>query len=152
MKITAAHIGIDGTKLQGEESCDILDMASDPEFRAKGVIKYDIFAQLAGSDLVTRGVLETEFEACCAKCGRDFTFTARVDSFTHVYPIRNKSDVIDLTSDIREDIILVLPSIAVCSPSCKGLCARCGKNLNEGPCACDEESENNCWNVFDVLD
>ena len=69
MKITAAHIGIDGTKLQGEESCDILDMASDPEFRAKGVIKYDIFAQLAGSDLVTRVFLKRNSKPAARNAG-----------------------------------------------------------------------------------
>ena len=27
----------------------------------------------------------------------------------------------------------------VCKEDCKGICSRCGKNLNEGPCGCKEE-------------
>lgn len=44
---------------------------------------------------------------------------------------------LDLDELLREDILLDLPSKFLCSPDCKGLCPRCGKNLNEGPCGCD---------------
>ena len=34
----------------------------------------------------------------------------------------------------RKDVFL-------CSEDCKGLCAVCGKNLNEGPCDCKPEPD-----------
>lgn len=47
---------------------------------------------------------------------------------------------IDLTLPLREQILLAQPIKPVCRPECKGLCSTCGKNLNEGPCDCDDES------------
>jgi uncharacterized protein len=47
---------------------------------------------------------------------------------------------IDLTYPVREHILLTQPIKPVCRPDCKGLCINCGKNLNEGPCECDDES------------
>ena len=35
------------------------------------------------------------------------------------------------------DILLQLPSKYLCREDCKGLCAKCGQNLNEGECGCD---------------
>lgn len=46
---------------------------------------------------------------------------------------------LDLDELLREDILLDLPSKYLCSPDCKGLCPKCGKNLNEGDCGCDRK-------------
>ena len=32
------------------------------------------------------------------------------------------------------------PSRVLCKEDCRGLCIRCGRNLNEGPCSCEEEA------------
>jgi uncharacterized protein len=39
---------------------------------------------------------------------------------------------VDLTANMREDIILELPQRALCAEDCKGLCPHCGKDLNKG--------------------
>jgi uncharacterized protein len=49
----------------------------------------------------------------------------------------NKGElVIDPAPEIREEIILDYPFKPLCRPDCKGLCPKCGKNLNEGGCKC----------------
>lgn len=45
-------------------------------------------------------------------------------------------DVIELRDTIQEQVVLSFPVHPVCTPECKGLCPRCGENLNQGPCAC----------------
>lgn len=50
-----------------------------------------------------------------------------------------EGDRFDLGEVIRERIVLDEPMKHVCSEDCKGLCQKCGKNLNEGPCGCAEE-------------
>lgn len=45
-------------------------------------------------------------------------------------------DAIDFGPDVREHVILALPMKAVCREDCRGLCPRCGANLNRGPCKC----------------
>ncbi|THJ22712.1 MAG: DUF177 domain-containing protein [Nitrospira sp. CG24E] len=46
---------------------------------------------------------------------------------------------LELAPMLREHLILSAPMQPLCSDDCLGLCARCGKNLNEGPCQCAEE-------------
>ena len=43
---------------------------------------------------------------------------------------------LDVTEDIRQEILLSYPVEYVCKEGCLGLCAHCGKNLNEGVCGC----------------
>jgi uncharacterized protein len=46
---------------------------------------------------------------------------------------------LELASMLREHVILSAPMQPLCSDDCLGLCARCGKNLNEGPSQCAVE-------------
>ena len=46
---------------------------------------------------------------------------------------------LDLAPMLREHVILSAPMQPLCSDHCLGLCAQCGKNLNEGPCHCAAE-------------
>ena len=50
-----------------------------------------------------------------------------------------EGEKLDLDELIYSDIILLTPSKYVCSDDCKGLCPVCGKNLNEGDCACAKQ-------------
>lgn len=52
---------------------------------------------------------------------------------------------IDLEPMLRDAVTLALPLNPVCSEGCAGLCARCGKDLNEGPCACTEDTADPRW-------
>lgn len=48
---------------------------------------------------------------------------------------------VDPSPQIREAVMMELPLHPVCADACRGLCARCGANLNTGPCACAPEPE-----------
>ena len=52
---------------------------------------------------------------------------------------------IDLEEALRAELLLALPIAPLCRDDCKGLCARCGKDLNEGPCACPPEPKDDRW-------
>jgi uncharacterized metal-binding protein YceD (DUF177 family) len=43
--------------------------------------------------------------------------------------------VVDVSGLARESLVLALPAQIVCSAECRGLCARCGQDLNEAECA-----------------
>ncbi len=45
--------------------------------------------------------------------------------------------VINLQPIVREQVLLSLPMNAVCKEDCRGLCTKCGQNLNEKECGCD---------------
>ena len=50
-----------------------------------------------------------------------------------------ESDSADLDDIVRTIFVLNMDSKLLCSDDCQGLCCRCGKNLNEGPCGCGKE-------------
>jgi DUF177 domain-containing protein len=55
------------------------------------------------------------------------------------------TDKIFLANDIRDYSILSIPMKKLCSEDCKGLCPRCGKNLNESLCSCSQEEIDERW-------
>ncbi len=49
-----------------------------------------------------------------------------------------KGEEIDLDEIIQEQLYLSLPIKSLCREDCRGLCPLCGKDLNEGDCACEK--------------
>lgn len=47
---------------------------------------------------------------------------------------------LDVDSFVYGEILLNLPMKVLCSEDCKGICNRCGINLNRGTCDCDTRS------------
>ena len=46
---------------------------------------------------------------------------------------------LDMDEQLREQLEMEFPARFFCKEDCKGLCQRCGKNLNDGPCSCDHK-------------
>ena len=49
---------------------------------------------------------------------------------------------------VREQVLLSLPTRTLCKADCKGLCPRCGQNLNVAKCSCDEAAVDPRWNAL----
>jgi uncharacterized protein len=60
-------------------------------------------------------------------------------------------DHLELAPMLREQLILASPMHPLCSEECRGLCARCGKDLNEGPCRCGEEPTGSPFQVLRTI-
>jgi len=98
--------------------------------------------------------LELEFN--CTKCGDDFKKQINVELAERKYFFEEQQVVkdvmdtfyvdlknmeIDIADFLRQEIILHFPMIPVCSNSCKGLCPKCGANLNKKSCDCKLDSD-----------
>lgn len=59
---------------------------------------------------------------------------------------------IDIQELIREELILFLPSKILCKPDCKGLCPKCGKNLNVEKCDCKKDVDPRMEALLQLLD
>jgi len=59
--------------------------------------------------------------------------------------------VIELDEDVRQTILLSVPLKHVCREDCRGLCPRCGKNLNEGTCGCTDITPDSRWQGLSAL-
>ena len=60
-------------------------------------------------------------------------------------------DHLELAPMVREQLILASPMHPLCTGNCQGLCASCGKDLNEGPCHCAVESTGNPFHVLRAM-
>lgn len=56
-----------------------------------------------------------------------------------------EADSIDISDDVRDFTILAIPMKKLCSVECKGLCSKCGKNLNEENCSCSKDDTDARW-------
>lgn len=54
-----------------------------------------------------------------------------------VYMLEPRATMVDLRPAVREQWLLAVPGFALCREDCKGLCPRCGADLNVGPCSCE---------------
>ncbi len=52
------------------------------------------------------------------------------------YTLAREATQIDLRPAVREELLLAVPQWVVCREDCRGLCPRCGNDLNAGPCGC----------------
>jgi len=152
MIINVARVSVEGSSFEGELPPSILELENDKFVKAKGPVRYDLNAQVVSSELIVTGAIEAELEVECSRCTGFFSTTIRVSSFLRAYEVPEGTELVDLTADIREDILLSIPSFFLCAPTCKGLCVRCGKNLNEGPCDCAEvDQKTGAWTKLDDL-
>ena len=138
-------------RFTGEEQTSVLALKHDPFVEVKGPIKYDLRACLVYFEIVIRGMLEVELSCICSRCAERFSYIVKVAAFFRSYKLTAENESIDLTNDIREDILLSFPMIWVCSPTCRGLCSQCGVNLNKQVCSCESEKDNQVWSTLDQL-
>ncbi|MFP3948131.1 MAG: YceD family protein [Gemmatimonadota bacterium] len=61
------------------------------------------------------------------------------------------SGKLELGEAIREETILAAPLYVECKPECRGLCPRCGANLNERECDCDPMERDPRWDALREL-
>ena len=62
----------------------------------------------------------------------------------------DEQQVLDLDEAVRQWWTASVPMQPLCRVDCAGLCPRCGKDLNDGPCSCQPE-ENGRWAVLGQL-
>ncbi len=149
--IDVARLDPEGEDFSGAVDDAVLEMDGEL-LRPFGGIRYGLSVQLFGTELLVRGTLAQDFDAVCCRCGADFDFTVQVDDFATSIEIDEKTDFVDLTDELRQSIILALPSYPICRQDCRGVCPTCGKNLNEGPCTCARTERDGRWGALDALE
>jgi len=111
-------------------------------------------------DIRLRAAYKGEFEVLCARCVEpvpsavegsfDLIFRPQaVDAESGERAITpDETEIgyyeesgLSLEDVVREQVLLSLPSRTLCNADCKGLCPRCGQNLNSGTCNCEPAAD-----------
>ena len=71
------------------------------------------------------------------------------DADDETYPLEGEQ--LDLRPLVRDALLLELPIAPLCRDDCRGLCALCGADLNEGPCECPDNGGDPRWSALDAL-
>ena len=101
--------------------------------------------------LVLEGTARSVLDLVCDRCGKPFSRekTARLDCLLAQELEDEENDEIvlledgglDLTQLVTEAFVLAMDTKNLCSDDCKGLCPKCGADLNQGPCSCKAEPD-----------
>jgi len=140
-----------GEWFEGELHPLALDVGEDDFLRIAGPIRHRVHVMLAGEELLARGRVAQRLGCVCGRCAVDFELDAEDPEFFASYPNDDALDFLDLTPELREAILLSLPSYPVCKEECLGLCVRCGANLNTTPCSCPPGARDEQWAALDQL-
>ncbi|MFC1703571.1 DUF177 domain-containing protein [Candidatus Omnitrophota bacterium] len=76
----------------------------------------------------------------CDRCLEEFQKNSNIDCQVHLC-IEPNTHTIDITEDLRQEIILSYPMKSICKSDCKGLCIHCGENLNIKKCNCNNTTK-----------
>ena len=98
----------------------------------------------------------------CDRCGTEFN--KKIEShYKMVYLSRNvensneeldfnylapNTNQIDIKNDVRDYLLLAIPMKKLCKDDCKGLCFKCGSNLNNGECDCNYDEIDDRWKAL----
>jgi len=149
--IETAKLGDSEKEFAGEEQASILGLDGSMGIHPSGVVRYELTALMAGPSLLVRGRVTCVISFECARCAETFACKVEETGFERVFEIPAGNESVDLTGDISESIILRFPTVPVCSSGCKGLCPRCGANLNREKCGCDRSVPRPGWEALDGL-
>lgn len=112
-------------------------------------IKLDGALTKSGDILTLNCAIHAVLELTCSRCLQKFGYSVDMtieEEFTNSEKANKDdeiifidSDTIDITEIIENNIILTLPIKRLCKEDCKGLCQRCGINLNLSTCQCEND-------------
>lgn len=104
--------------------------------------------------ILIEGKIEVTVTIPCGRClepvNTDFSldihkeldFKASEEDRINELDETNYIDGSDLDADalVHNEILINFPMKVLCKEGCKGICCKCGKNLNHGTCDCEEGS------------
>ena len=130
----------------------------------QGDIRFDGVVESVVDGLLVRGLVSADVTMACARCLTELQqrITADVvELFTDPAAAESPDDLdagyeitdgtIDLDTLIRDALVPAVPYRPLCSEDCKGLCAQCGTNRNDGDCNCQDLTIDARWAALEGL-
>jgi len=147
MKVLISEIPEEGLELEPQELLKFDDSFSPVRVRLR--------VEKVGTEVLVRGDIMAEIELKCSRCLKDFKSPLIISVEVVYHPVQElrgeerhelkvdelnmdfySGDELDLLNLIKEQVTLNLPMKPLCNTLCKGICLKCGKDLNEGTCSC----------------
>jgi uncharacterized protein len=134
MKIEVAKVKENPIVLQETVEASSWDMdSSDVQFT--GTIALECAFTRITKEILVDTVIKVNRVITCSRCLESVEQTDQ-QRFQLTYNSAALGENLEVDKDVREQVLLNFPMKVLCRPDCKGLCARCGNNLNTGKCTC----------------
>ncbi len=150
-RVHAGSIPPEGVISEGEIDPRILDLLDDDRIAFPNPASYSFKFSVVSGSFLAQGKIELCCRCRCDRCLVYFNFDVGLADLCYYIPVK-EDDTVDLTDPIRQDILLFFPQRLICDPDCRGLCDRCGQNLNVRNCECQTGGKiQSQWKELDNL-
>jgi uncharacterized protein len=166
LKVDLGRLDREGSVLVEAEVPADAGLWQDSGIEWAGPVDVRLRASYAGSgEVIARGTVKGTLAQECRRCLRPvkgefeeevtlvFSADATQEDFGEgdAYAFDPSRGELDLSEAVRGEVILAVNPYVVCDPECRGLCPRCGANLNEGACGCTAEDVDPRWEALRAL-
>ena len=148
-----------------EELPILKDIAKTGETVFPATIEFHLRAIRSKEIVEIEGRFDTDVRLTCSRCLKQFETTLGADfaiTYSRDRPETATEDggegieisaeqaglilysgrEIDLQEALQEQVVMSMPVQPICAEACRGLCSRCGTDLNTGNCDCRNEPNN----------
>jgi len=134
VKIKVRGIPADGLEIVKSVEPEEIGL-SDDDLTCLSPIEILVKAERVTNVVVAHVEVLARVAYTCSRCLEDVERESH-DQFKFEYPVEKATEFIDIGEDLRQELILNLPSKVLCREDCRGICPHCGANLNDEKCDC----------------
>lgn len=160
-KLTIPLLEIERGKLYYEFNTVFDELTTKPDKRFSNEISVKINVDRIDKDYLIKLELFTEAYLRCDRCGEEFnkkisgnitvlcTFEedkTENQDIDEVKLLNKRTKAITITQEVLDLLILSISQKVLCKEDCKGLCSKCGVNLNKNSCKCKKDTIDPRWN------
>ncbi|QSH40421.1 DUF177 domain-containing protein [Lentisphaerota bacterium ZTH] len=152
IKVSMGLLDHQDIHLEGEEPSSFLEVENSDMIEFHENVKYDLNVSKVSNGVLVNGSISIPYKGVCGRCLKEFKGEAANRKLCLFIEDVTEQEL-DLSEDLRSELVMQLPVNCICSEDCKGLCHTCGTNLNEETCNCHEKpAEDSPWSALDNLD
>ena len=138
--------------LTGSEPPEFLELGEDEQFKAVSPVTYELTGSVVSGGVLVTGSCSVEIAGFCGRCLEPARRTVAADELRMFFEIDDRGEELDVSEDVRAELLLELPMNLLCSEECRGLCPHCGANRNLKDCGCSGPADPaGRWNALDGL-
>ena len=155
LKIDPRGLPAEGLHLEGALPPSIFELPAGDAIKAVSPLSYDLDVMRDEDDIIVTGRVEVTFELECGRCAERFLWRLEQPGFATDVPVENEQSI-DLTTCLREDTLLALPTHPRCETGnvTPRKCPAEGR-FDPTPEVSDaelhQEADKNVWGALDQL-
>jgi uncharacterized protein len=134
IKISVRDITSNGLDIDQSIPKEGIGLSSE-EVDIKSLLNVKAHLEKVNNSIIANTRIKAEFGYRCSRCLEEL-YSTEERSYKFDFEIDPSSEYVDLGDEIRQEIIMANPARVLCSKDCKGICPKCGSNLNKVQCKC----------------